>query len=222
MSFSKDWDNRYKENTHMSVWPWSELISYVMRYAKPTKKIRVLELGCGAGANIPFFNALKVEYYGIDGSETIIKKLMKRFPSIKNNLVVDDFTSSIPFNIKFDLIVDRAGITSNPTNGIISCLEKVYDKLNGDGKYIGIDWYSTKHSDYNSGKKFDLYTRYNFRRGQFTGLGYVHFTTKKHLLDLFYKFDVLVLEHKLIKTLIPQNFHNYAAWNIIAQKTTQK
>ena len=86
MVISSEWDERYKDNTHMSIWPWSDLVSYVMRYAKSKKKISVLELGCGAGANIPFFLALGYEYYGIEGSSTIISKLKKRFPNIKKNL----------------------------------------------------------------------------------------------------------------------------------------
>ena len=74
MTFSLEWDERYSSNTQMSIWPWSDLVSYVIRYAKPARKqIRVLELGCGAGANIPFFLAQGFKYYGIEGSNTIIK-----------------------------------------------------------------------------------------------------------------------------------------------------
>ena len=93
MTFSKEWNIRYKNNTHMSIWPWSDLVSLVMKFYKPTKsKIRVLELGCGAGANIPFFLSLNTEYFGIDGSEIIIRNLKKRFPRISKNLVFEDFT----------------------------------------------------------------------------------------------------------------------------------
>ena len=59
MTFSQEWDNRFKENKNISIWPWSDLVSFVMRYAKPSNpQFRVLELGCGAGANIPFFLSL--------------------------------------------------------------------------------------------------------------------------------------------------------------------
>ena len=51
--FSIEWDQRYKENLQMSIWPWSDLVSAVMRLRLPAST-RVLELGCGAGANIPF------------------------------------------------------------------------------------------------------------------------------------------------------------------------
>ena len=56
MTFSNKWETCYKNKTHsMNNWPFSDLVSYVMRFSKPGKsKIRVLELGCGSGANIPF------------------------------------------------------------------------------------------------------------------------------------------------------------------------
>ena len=65
MTFSNKWDTCYKNKTHsMNNWPFSDLVSYVMRFSKPGKsKIRVLELGCGSGANIPFFLSLNAEYF---------------------------------------------------------------------------------------------------------------------------------------------------------------
>ena len=55
MSFSTQWDDQYASGRHMSLWPWTDVVVYVMRYAKPLESgCRVLELGCGAGANISF------------------------------------------------------------------------------------------------------------------------------------------------------------------------
>ncbi len=54
MEYSNEWNEAYKNNSHMSIWPWSDLVSCVYRYAHPKDGYqRVLELGCGAGANIP-------------------------------------------------------------------------------------------------------------------------------------------------------------------------
>lgn len=57
MSFDANWERLYGDQAQMSKWPWSDLVTYVMRYSDVRKpNFRVLELGCGSGANIPFFH----------------------------------------------------------------------------------------------------------------------------------------------------------------------
>ena len=34
MGFSPEWEQRYAENTHLSVWPWSDVVSLVHRHCK--------------------------------------------------------------------------------------------------------------------------------------------------------------------------------------------
>ena len=78
--FSRKWDLQYKNNSHKSVWPWSELISYVTRYAVSStpRPLHVLELGCGAGANIPFFLSFEnVKYYSVEDNQTMVDHLKK-------------------------------------------------------------------------------------------------------------------------------------------------
>ena len=224
MTFSKDWDLRYSNNLHMSTWPWSDLVSSFMKlYDHKKSKINVLEIGCGAGANIPFFLSLNVNYFGIDGSATIIKKLKKKFPQISKNLVNGDFTQNLPFNKKFDFIIDRSSITHNTTNDIINCLSFVNNKLKKNAKFIGIDWFSTKHFEYKNGKKTnDIFTKTNYTNGEFGGkigsAGNVHFSNKHHIQNLFKNFKILNLQEKLIQTQIPNSPKLFASWNIIAEK----
>ena len=74
------WDQVYTNKKHLSAWPWSGLISLVHQFGHKIinkKKNRVLELGFGAGANIPFFLSQKSNYYGIDASPHIVKKVKK-------------------------------------------------------------------------------------------------------------------------------------------------
>ncbi|OVE82788.1 hypothetical protein BVY03_00080, partial [bacterium K02(2017)] len=114
MGFSNGWETAYQNNQHMSVWPWADLISYVMRYCRPQdKKLNVLELGCGAGANIPFFETLNVDYHAIEGSRTAVDSLHQKFPHLAKNIICDDFTKNIPFKKSFDLIFDRSALTHN-------------------------------------------------------------------------------------------------------------
>ncbi|MDR3560124.1 MAG: class I SAM-dependent methyltransferase [Negativicutes bacterium] len=220
MSFSSEWDESYKGGTHLSIWPWSDLVSYVMRYVKPQgNDFKVLELGCGAGANIPFFLALGVDYYGIEGSSAIVEQLHVRYPNLSEKIVIGDFTKALPFDMQFDLIVDRAALTHNNTDSIKQGLSLVWDRLKPDGKFVGIDWFSMQHSDYSAGLEAeDRHSRKNFSTGQFVGIGRVHFSDQSHLEELFRTFSIQVMEHKLITRAIPKQGHIFACWNFIVAK----
>lgn len=220
MTFSKEWEQRYSENTHNTNWPWTDLVSYVKRYTKlESQNSNILELGCGSGANIPFFISLNVNYYGMDGSSIIIKKLQQKFPQLKENLSVGDFTIDIPFNKTFDLVVDRAALTCNTTQGIKNCLNLIYEKLSPDGLLIGIDWYSTSYFEFFNGKYAgDEFTRTGYGEGNFANTGLVHFSSKQHLEELFEKFNIIILEHKIIKNAITDIDDDFASWNFVAKK----
>ena len=129
--FSKEWDAHYREKSHFSLWPWTDLVSFVMLYARPFgPTMRVLELGCGAGANIPFFLQLGVQYYALDGSPTIIEYLKNKFPIIRNNLITIDFTREIPFSGDFDLIFGAARLNLKIIDIPIRYKERKYGTTN--------------------------------------------------------------------------------------------
>lgn len=212
------WDKIYGRNEQISVWPWSDLVSIVMRYAKPeTQDFKVLELGCGAGANIPFFLSLGVEYSAIEASEVIVSRLHKKFPNLEEKIIAGDFTKELPSG-QFDLIVDRGSLTNNRTEAIKFCLQRCYDQLKPDGKFVGIDWYSTKSSSYFQGQVEDDWTRINFPRGPFVDAFRVHFSDKEHLLELFAKFEVQHLELRTTEYEFNDDHPVIASWNLVAAK----
>src|SRR5258707_175210 len=152
LSFSKEWDARYSENTHLSVWPWSDLVSYFYRYAKPfSADSKILEIGFGAGANIPFFESLGVAYSGIEGSQAIHSRVCARFPALADKLYLGDFLC-FDFPEIYGVIVDRAAMTHNSTLAIKNGLKRLGKHLAAGGKYIGIDWFSASHSDFLAGE----------------------------------------------------------------------
>jgi len=220
MSFSKEWDQIYKKNTQMSIWPFSDLISYVKRYLPFVGSSNsVLELGCGAGANIPFFKSLEVDYFAIEGSQTIVDQLWNEFPELKGKIKVGDFTNNIPWKKSFDIIVDRSSITHNNTKAIKNSIKLMDKHLKKGGYFIGIDWFSTKQSDYKKGKVAeDKYTKYNYTEGQFVNVGRVHFSDKNHLINLFSGFKIIIMEEKIIRRDIPSDSHIFASWNFIVKK----
>lgn len=218
MGFSNEWDDKYQDNTQMSVWPWTNLVSLVMRNKPQKRNFKVLELGCGAGANIPFFISLEADYFSVEGSKTIVDNLHQRFPHLKDNIVVGDFTDFIP-EVQFDLIVDRASLTHNHEESIIKSLKKCHERLNVGGKYIGVDWFSTHHSDYSKGVQAeDIWTRKDMFGCGFEGTGRVHFSDQNHLMVLFKEFKVKSLSHSVLSEKIPALNTNVATWNFVMEK----
>jgi SAM-dependent methyltransferase len=223
MAFSTQWEAAYRQGGQNSTWPWSDLISYVMRYARPDgTPCRVLELGFGAGANVPFFLAIGADYYGTEGSATAVERVRGRFAAAKNfRVACCDFTESIPFEGPFDLVVDRSSLTHNGTHAIRKCLERLSRIMRPGGKLIGIDWFSTANADFVTGTQLeDRYTRGHFPAGQFRDVGTVHFSDEQHLLELLSGagFQVQRLEHKRSDTVIPAGEGLMAWWHFLAVK----
>lgn len=220
MTFSAEWDQRYLEGTHLSVWPWSDLVSLVRRnFRNLGAATRVLELGCGAGANIPFFLSLGVQYFAMDGSPAIVATLRERFPSAADRIAVADFTLEAPFPGGFDIVVDRAAVTHNSSAAIERAMDLVWHGLVPGGSFVGVDWFSTRYGEFGRGLRGDdAMTRTGYRNGPFAGTGNVHFSDEAHLRALFHRFELAVLEEKIVRNVVPGDSSEFATWNIVARK----
>ncbi|MEP7242291.1 MAG: class I SAM-dependent methyltransferase [Gammaproteobacteria bacterium] len=224
MTFSNEWEHVYQRGEQNSIWPWSDLVGYVMRYARPSGEgFRVLELGFGAGANVSFFLSRGVQYFGTEGSATAVERVRERFAAQPNfHAACCDFTSTIPFEGPFDLAVDRSSLTHNDTASIQRCLALLHDRLPPGAKLIGIDWFSTGNGDFPQGREQgDYYTRGNFASGQFQNVGTVHFFDEAHLSGLLSGagFSLERLEHKRSEMAVPAGESSMAWWNFVAVRT---
>ncbi len=220
MVFKNEWERIYRNNLQLSRWPWSSLVSLVNRHCDIREGMKVLELGCGAGANIPFFVSLKSDYHAIEVSQTTVASLKSEY---RDNASVDvkqgDFTDDISiFGPNFDLIFDRGALTLNSTEGIERVLKQVYKALKPGGIYIGIDWFSTSHS----ARKQDKAERigdntYLFSTGYFKDIGQVHFFAENDLRELFAEYEFIYLVEKLNDIKIPIQ-QQYNLWDFVVRK----
>lgn len=221
MSFSWEWDEQYAAGRHLSVWPWSQLISAVLRLNGPLKPgTRVLEIGCGAGANIPFFLKFDCDYHAIEGSPVIVEKLRGQFPACAAKLHVGDFTETLPEG-PFDIIVDRGAVTHNHEAAIRRCLATIHRCLVPGGRYFGVDWFSTADTGWQGGVEAeDRHTRTDLTQGPMRNLGRCHFSDRAHLEDLLSAFTVELLEHAEHKQFVPASDYTVALWTFAARKGT--
>jgi SAM-dependent methyltransferase len=221
VNFSPAWEAAYREGRHWSVWPWSDIVSYTLRHARPELGFRrVLEIGCGAGANIPFFDRLGVDYAGVDGSDFVVAKLAAAYPHLRGRIATGDFTKGIPFAGPFDLAIDRAALTHNTTAAIRRGLGLIHDVLRPAGKLIGINWFSASHGDAFAGDGIDGHTRTNIAAGPFAGIGAVHFSDRDHIVDLIetagFRFERL--DHHETTGVITTDSGRHGWWNFVAVK----
>ena len=222
MSKNSPWEDLYATAQHQSVWPWSDLVSLVMRHVVPAHEngFRVLDLGCGMGANIPFFQTLGAEYYGVDISQTAISTLQERFPDIADNMAVTDFTREIPFDGPFDLVVDRGSLTHNTSDAIKQSIALIEERMQPSALFVGVHWFSTEHSDFTKGEPTeDPYCRTNFTDGSFADVGVVHFTDEAHLRSLLAEFELIKLYHTLTDHVVPGDGARIAYWNFVGRKS---
>jgi len=220
MMIAKEWEERYLVGKSHSLWPWTDLIKYVKRYANLVEGDKVLELGPGIGANIPYFLSIGVQYYAIEGSPTAVKLIRDKYPEIADKVVNADFTKIIPFDEKFDLVIDRSSLTHNTTMSILDSLAFIAEKLKPAGKFVGIDWFAWEHGERvgrvtedNAGDPFT----FMFNAGKFSGCGAVHFSTKEHLSSIFAEsgFEIELLEYKESQIITPEK-NKEATWNLVA------
>lgn len=223
MSFSENWEQSYSNNQQMSRWPWDDLITIFYRLGFGRVHPRVLELGCGSGANIPFFKSLGLDYSAVDGSKTIIEALQKTYPEYASTLAVADFTRAIPFEGPFDLIFDRAGLTCNSLASVKRAIMSAMELLRSGGTYIGIHWYSSQSSWAQQGRESagETNTREGFLSGPFKGIEPVHFFSREEIQELFSGHNFIWLEHVERESFIHYSGdHNtkLSMWNFAVQK----
>ena len=199
MSFSQEWEDIYQRGEQMVHWPWSDLISLVHRFR--ATEGTVYELGCGPGANYPFFDSLGMVYWGVDGSETAVNALLAAAPELRGRVHVGDFTKeSLGENIA-DLVVDRAAVVHNPIKAMSQAINNARGLLKPGGLYIGVDWFSMSHED----------------KRQFQNVGVTTRMTRPLIEMLFEGFEIVYLEHKVWHRMIPARMP-CAAFDIVARK----
>lgn len=230
---ANEWERAYKSGAHNNSWPWSDLISLYFQYVNEQiysdKKPSVFEYGSGTGNNYPFFKSLGLDYQGIEFSQTAIDILKKKFPELSDKIQNESFVTFYPSPKSADLIVDRAAITHCNTGEIRHVVSKIFSQLNTGGFYIGVDWFSTSHTDFARPPKTKKEKKrggdalspserdiINDSTGQFAGLGKVHFTDESELRNLFSQFQILHLSHKTVNDCLTSRI--FASWSLVARK----
>ena len=150
--WDKGWDKLFSE-VEWGRYPSEELIRFIARnfYESARRsEIKILEVGCGTGANIWFFSREGFSAYGIDGSKVAIKKakIFLKSENLTADLIVGD-AMDLPYpDSYFDAVVDVECIYANSLTDTGMILEEIYRVLKNEGIF-----FSKTFGDEMSGKE---------------------------------------------------------------------
>ncbi|MED4461194.1 class I SAM-dependent methyltransferase [Metabacillus fastidiosus] len=203
MAWDQTWE-RVFQNQEWGKYPSEDLIRFIARnfYQYTNRKeIKILEVGCGTGANLWYIAREGFSVYGVDGSKTAVNKAKNRLDFEISNwngeLIVGDIISLPYENETFDAVIDIEAVSCNSFENSLLIYNEIYRVLKNDGKIFSRTFATNCWGD-QTGQKID-YNTWIPTEGPLSNKGTVRVTSKEDVYKLFDKFEVVELE-KLERT----------------------
>jgi SAM-dependent methyltransferase len=111
--------------------------TFVEQYVKPAPGERILDLGCGTGAAVPYLPS-DIEYIGVDISSAYIDRAKAKHDGIRK-FIVADVTSSTEPHGPFDRAFSFGVLHHIPDDGVNKVLKRVSQLVKPAGIYATID-----------------------------------------------------------------------------------
>ena len=182
--------------------------------------VKILEVGCGTGANIWFISRKVLDTYGIDGSQTAITKASQRMreENLSASLQVGDIISMGTFypNLQFDAIIDVVCLQHNTLQNIQTILAEVLTLLKPQGKFFSMMVAKGSYGD-GLGRETEPGTFVDINEGPLNNRGLVHFFTEEEIERLFGVFDNVQVEYSIRSLNNQQNYYKH--WIIEGAKS---
>ena len=185
-SFDKTWEQIHKKST-WGKYPSEDVIRFMARnyYSKNRSEIKVLDIGCGGGANTWYLATERFNTYAFDGSSSAVEKTkdLIKVMGVSANVIVCD-AANLPYEDNFfDVVIDSAVIYANTMQGINSIISECCRVLKKGGSLFCSGLFNNETSGIDSGVEVEKNTYTDIKEGPLAGRGTIHsFTTDE--LDL--------------------------------------
>lgn len=186
--FDNTWEKIHQE-TEWGKYPQEEVIRFVARnfYSKRRDQIKMLDMGCGAGAIAWYLAREGFDTYGLDGSPTAIEKAKTRFAeeNLNGNFVVMDAAHTAYNHSFFDCVIDSAMICANKTEDIRLILNEAFRIIKNGGKLFSTGLFKVGMLGYGTGEELEKNTYSDIQVGNLAHRGTVHFFEKDEIETLW-------------------------------------
>lgn len=185
------WDKIFQQN-EWGRYPPEELVRFVARnyYSLPDRSaIRILEIGCGPGANLWFLGREGFAVHGLDGSEVGLQRAKSRLEQegIEAVLCRGD-AMEMPYpDGSFNCVIDVECIYANSLKDSRRIIREVHRVLEPGGTFFSKAFMTGTYGDGN-GTLMDgePHTFVDIREGALhRGYGIIRFTAEEEILDLY-------------------------------------
>jgi SAM-dependent methyltransferase len=212
------WDTAWEEIFSAREWgryPPEELIRFVARHffqVQDRKQVKILEIGCGTGANIWFLAREGMDAYGIDGSPSAIIRAGKRLEEegLSANLQVGDIINLFDTysSLRFDAIIDLVCLQHNALPAVKHILDQVMILLKPGGKVFSL---MVAVGSYGEGFGTEVApgTFVDISEGPLQGKGLTHFFTLEEIHELFQGFSNRQIEYSMRSVNNQQHFYKH-------------
>ncbi len=217
------WDPIWEEVFIQQEWgkyPGESLIRFIARnyYKLNRPDVKILEIGCGAGANIWYMSREGFDVYGIDGSETAIGKASQLLvdENLSAKLTVGDIIQLPYADGFFDAVVDVECICCNSINDSKKILSEVtrilkpsgqfYSRTFSEKMYVGKQNFRISALEYN-----------NISDGPLAGKGFVRLMDNESI-DILYGSQFKILSIDRSDITVSNGEVAISEWIIVSQK----
>ncbi len=226
MTWDPTWDTVY-QHASWGRYPPEELVRFIARhyYDVPDRSaIRILEIGCGAGANLWYLAREGFRCVGVDGSQTALFRAMERMEEepLATLLRVEDYVLLDAQDIEkwsgpdnFDAVIDVCCLQHNRWADILAIRDQMMAVLIPGGMIFSMmvtadSWGAC------SGKAIEPGTLTDIAQGPCAGKGVTHFTTLQGATELWGGLADLNIERST-RTMAGRA-HEYGHWVIEGRK----
>lgn len=186
-SFDKNWEGVHKTRV-WGEYPSEDVIRFIARnyYSKNRQETRILDFGCGAGANTWYLAKEGFDVYAFDGSESAVTRTidkLKQMGLCADVKVSDALSTQYPHDF-FDCVVDAATITANTLNNSRAMYREVYRILKQGGKFLSTGLFTPNTTGYGRGVCLEKNTYQNIDIGPLAGPTTKHFFEQGEISDI--------------------------------------